>query len=108
MGCSVRVAGNPGRTKEHRIERLTVNIAPRAKRKTRRVGYWPVSTTIPRNRSIDADGIAETDPGHFMKCSDTAGNGSRCPDLALQLRFLRASESMGNHDSKIVDAGSVD
>jgi hypothetical protein len=28
--------------------------------------------------------------------------------LALQLRFLRASESMGNYDSKIVDAGSVD
>ncbi len=28
--------------------------------------------------------------------------------LALQLRFLRDSESMGNHDSKIVDAGSVD
>jgi hypothetical protein len=30
MGCSVRFAGNPGRTKERRIERLTVNIAPRA------------------------------------------------------------------------------
>jgi hypothetical protein len=28
--------------------------------------------------------------------------------LALQLRCLRACESMGNHDSKIVDAGSVD
>jgi hypothetical protein len=28
--------------------------------------------------------------------------------LALQLRFLRVSESMGNHDSKIVDAGGVD
>jgi putative membrane protein len=28
--------------------------------------------------------------------------------LTLQLRYLRASESMGNHDSKIVDAGSVD
>jgi hypothetical protein len=28
--------------------------------------------------------------------------------LALQLRFLWASESMGNHDSKIVDAASVD
>jgi hypothetical protein len=28
--------------------------------------------------------------------------------LALQLRFFRASESMGNHDSKIVDAGIVD
>ena len=30
----------------------------------------------------------------------------RC--LALQLLFLRASESMGNHDSKVVDADSVD
>jgi hypothetical protein len=28
--------------------------------------------------------------------------------LALQLPFLKASESMGNHDSAIVDAGSVD
>jgi hypothetical protein len=29
-------------------------------------------------------------------------------DLALQLSYLKASESMGNHDSEIVDAGSVD
>ncbi len=37
------------------------------------------------------------------------GNALRNPPLlALQLLFLRASESMGNHDSKIVDAGSVD
>jgi hypothetical protein len=28
--------------------------------------------------------------------------------LALQLPFLQISESMGNHDSKIVDAASVD
>jgi len=28
--------------------------------------------------------------------------------LALQLPFPKISESMGNHDSKIVDAGSVD
>jgi hypothetical protein len=28
--------------------------------------------------------------------------------LTLQLPFLKISESMGNHDSKIVDAGSVD
>jgi hypothetical protein len=28
--------------------------------------------------------------------------------LALQLPFMQVSESMGNHDSKIVDAGSVD
>jgi len=30
------------------------------------------------------------------------------PGLALQLRFMQVSESMGNHDSKIVDAASVD
>ncbi len=28
--------------------------------------------------------------------------------LALQLLFLSGSESMGNHDSNIVDAGRVD
>jgi len=28
--------------------------------------------------------------------------------LALQLPFMQDSESMGNHDSKIVDAASVD
>ena len=28
--------------------------------------------------------------------------------LALQLPFLKVSESMGNHDSKIVDAYGVD
>jgi hypothetical protein len=28
--------------------------------------------------------------------------------LALQLPFLKISESMGNHDSKIVDTDSVD
>ena len=28
--------------------------------------------------------------------------------LTLQLPFIEVSESMGNHDSKIVDAASVD
>jgi hypothetical protein len=28
--------------------------------------------------------------------------------LALQLPLMQVSESMGNHDSKIVDAASVD
>ena len=36
------------------------------------------------------------------------GAGSPPPGLALQLPFRKASESMGNHDSEIVDAGSVD
>src|ERR1019366_8544228 len=33
-------------------------------------------------------------------------SGSR--DLALQLRFLRSSESIGHHDSEIVDDGYFD
>ena len=36
------------------------------------------------------------------------GMTSRPAGLALQLPFMRTSESMGNHDSEIVDAGSVD
>jgi hypothetical protein len=43
----------------------------------------------------------ESQPGHRW-------NPDSQQALALQLRFLRGSESMGNHDSKIVDAGSVD
>jgi hypothetical protein len=39
--------------------------------------------------------------------SGRAGFASR-RHLALQLPFPKISESMGNHDSKIVDAGSVD
>ena len=38
-----------------------------------------------------------------------ARKGSLSPlKLALRLLFLKISESMGNHDSKIVDADSVD
>jgi hypothetical protein len=37
MGCSVRFAGSPGRTKERRIERLAGQYAPHGKRKTSRV-----------------------------------------------------------------------
>jgi hypothetical protein len=39
------------------------------------------------------------------------GAGASTPtssDLALQLSFMEVSESMGNHDSEIVDASSVD
>ena len=36
-----------------------------------------------------------------------AAGGASAP-LALQLPFLQISESMGNHDSKIMDAASVD
>jgi hypothetical protein len=32
---------------------------------------------------------------------------AKCRHLALQLLFLRTSESMGNHDSNVVGAGRV-
>ncbi|WP_245322697.1 hypothetical protein [Bradyrhizobium valentinum] len=55
----------------------------------------------------------------YIGSSDNSLSGSRnaytpivfwyaIRSLALQLPFLSASESMGNHDSNIVDAGSVD
>jgi hypothetical protein len=37
-----------------------------------------------------------------------SGSPSDNAILALQLLFLKVSESMGNHDSKVVDAGCVD
>ena len=39
---------------------------------------------------------------------DAISIGYPGPVLALQLLFMQVSESMGNHDSKIVDAASVD
>jgi hypothetical protein len=36
------------------------------------------------------------------------GKNCRRGHLALQLSFMEVSESMGNHDSEIVDASSVD
>jgi len=37
-----------------------------------------------------------------------ADDGAYRIHLTLQLPFMQVSESMGNHDSKIVDAASVD
>jgi hypothetical protein len=54
------------------------------------------------HRARFSSGARTADIGH-----PSCGSYSMMP-LALQLRFLRASESMGNHDSKIVDADSVD
>jgi len=41
-------------------------------------------------------------PARFKGCENLSAG------LALQLPFLKVSESMGNHDSKIVDAYGVD
>jgi len=40
--------------------------------------------------------------------ADPVAAAKLCRDLTLQLRFLKISESMGNDDSKVVDADSVD
>jgi hypothetical protein len=45
------------------------------------------------------------DPDVFRSSSSRS---SPANGLALQLPFMQVSESMGNHDSKIVDAASVD
>ena len=46
---------------------------------------------------------------HFQKVgSDLILSDDHGQKLALQLRFMGLSESMGDHDSQIVGAGSVD
>jgi hypothetical protein len=45
--------------------------------------------------------------GKYQALRKSVQVGEKC-GLALQLLFLTISESMGNHDSKIVDADSVD
>jgi hypothetical protein len=51
----------------------------------------------------EADGITKS-----AICGDFFPHPRTFLSLALQLPFLKISESMGNHDSKIVDADSVD
>jgi cytochrome d ubiquinol oxidase subunit I len=47
-------------------------------------------------------------PITFWSFRIMVGMGILMFGLALQLLYLKASESMGNHDSKVVDADSVD
>jgi hypothetical protein len=50
--------------------------------------------------------LAQGSPGRRSTRSPQSKNATVM--LALQLLYWKASESMGNHDSEIVDAGSVD
>src|SRR4029077_7317276 len=58
----------------------------------------PEFSLAPRDRFISVQSFPRKAQRRF----------SRVSWLALQLPFMQVSESMGNHDSKIVDAASVD
>ncbi len=51
-------------------------------------------------------GLRWQDMIRLLTAAGVTGRGGK--PLALQLRYRKFSESMGNHDSEIVDAGSVD
>src|SRR5437870_2564577 len=64
-----------------------------------------------RNRRVDrVQSFGEKGPfgGKTLPMALQSSNEKSLLLLALQLLFLSGSESMGNHDSIIVDAGSVD
>jgi hypothetical protein len=61
----------------------------------------------PVNRVTSELRTAERRIDHLAKLNLKERNRAKRA-LALQLPFPQVSESMGNHDSKIVDAGSVD
>jgi hypothetical protein len=50
--------------------------------------------------AVGCDTVEVNPPQHSIKQREKCG-------LALQLLFLRTSESMGNHDSNVVGAGRV-
>jgi N-acetylmuramic acid 6-phosphate etherase len=53
-------------------------------------------------------GCDESDAAKFVQRAEGDVKIAVLLGLALQLRFLKGSESMGNHDSNIVDACCVD
>jgi hypothetical protein len=62
---------------------------------------------IARSREVrDEISVGKFNFGVFTQPDPKQTKGAR--RLALQLPFVRFSESMGNHDSNIVDADSVD
>jgi len=65
---------------------------------------------LAKMNAAGADNVVLTSNNPILKKCLTKSDDTLCAtdSLALQLRFLRGSESMGNHDSNIVDAGSVD
>jgi hypothetical protein len=67
--------------------------------------YQLSGNRVAQHRRRDTILPVATRPMRMAFCTVSAG---RFSPLALQLHFLEVSESMGNHDSKIVDTGSID
>src|SRR6201996_3479996 len=70
----------------------------------------PIASLNPRRRigDIIADPLVIAGVKDAEKRKQMVHDVLSAVGLALQLPFLKISESMGNHDSKIVDAASVD
>jgi hypothetical protein len=70
---------------------------------------WPVFAMASYHwPDPEAAAASQRDPLSGVELTHRLRGPEGRPCLALQLPFLKVSESMGNHDSKIVDAGSVD
>jgi hypothetical protein len=96
--------------------RVFANQKARALTRALRAGL-----TLARRTAREAPSFAGTENGwnlasqpspclvsRTVKLLAAPDRGRRALHLALQLLYLKASESMGNHDSKVVDADSVD
>jgi hypothetical protein len=80
MGCSVRFAGNPGRTKERRIERLAGQHAPRPEK-------------AKETRRVEAEGEAEMSENE--KSTDPGLSAAE----RKELRGREAKEAVADHEA---------
>ena len=84
--------------------RIRLNTQPDAMHKKRRNGRASSRTSIEDEiahlRGLGLAGLRARWHGVFQRQAP--------PHLALQLLLWEMSESMGNHDSEVVDASSVD
>ena len=74
-------------------------------------GGWIMGWLSAANRGNKADWLENVRPEHVVDLIDKYCRGDATVEqagLALQLSFMKVSESMGNHNSEIVDASSVD
>jgi hypothetical protein len=96
--------GDPGPSWEKREEAIAKvarawNMRQRHEQRERKIMLYELG----RHEFADAVRLIEDQQWTILKLRRAKERA-----LALQLLYLKASESMGNHDSKVVDADSVD